>query len=86
MPPGRSERPGAPRWRAVAIGVLVLATYLAILRAFSLAPVSYVVAGRQVSIVVTALAGVFVLHERHPSQRVAGAAVIFAGLVLAFSR
>ena len=78
---------GAPRWRAIAIGVLMLGAYLGILTALSLAPVSYVVAGREVSIVVTALAGALVLRERHSPRRIAGAAVIFAGLVvLAFSR
>jgi drug/metabolite transporter (DMT)-like permease len=78
---------GAPRWRAAAIGVLMLASYLAILNALTLAPVSYVVAGREVSIVVTALAGALLLHERHSRRRVAGAVVIFAGLaVLALSR
>ena len=80
-------RPGAPRWRALAIGALMLGAYLAILSALTLAPVSYVVAGREVSIVVTALAGALLLHERHSSRRIAGAAVIFLGLVvLAFSR
>ncbi len=86
---GRLEWPrgGAPRWRAAAIGVLMLAAYLAVLRALSLAPVSYVVAGREVSIVVTTLAGALLLHERHSRPRVAGAVVIFAGLVvLALSR
>lgn len=80
-------RPGAPRWRALAIGALMLGAYLAILTALSLAPVSYVVAGREVSIVVTALAGALLLHERHSGRRIAGAVVIFAGLVvLALSR
>jgi drug/metabolite transporter (DMT)-like permease len=80
-------RAGAPRWRAVAIGVLMLGAYLGILTALSLAPVSYVVAGREVSIVMTALAGALVLHERHSPRRIAGAVVIFTGLVvLAFSR
>ncbi|HMH50553.1 MAG TPA: DMT family transporter [Candidatus Acidoferrum sp.] len=86
---GRLEWPraGAPRGRAAAIGVLMLASYLAVLTALTLAPVSYVVAGREVSIVVSALAGVLLLHERHSSRRIAGAVVIFAGLlVLAFSR
>lgn len=79
--------PGAPRWRAVAIGALMLGAYLGILTALTLAPVSYVVAGREVSIVVTALAGALVLRERHSPRRIAGAVVIFAGLVvLAFSR
>jgi drug/metabolite transporter (DMT)-like permease len=80
-------RRGAPRWRALAIGVLMLAAYLGILTALSLAPVSYVVAGREVSIVVTALAGAVVLRERHGRRRLAGAAAILAGLaVLALSR
>jgi drug/metabolite transporter (DMT)-like permease len=85
--PLRWPRAGAPRWRAVAVGVLMLVAYLAILTALSLAPVSYVVAGREVSIVVTALAGALLLHEHHSSRRIVGALVIFAGLVvLAFSR
>jgi drug/metabolite transporter (DMT)-like permease len=80
-------RAGAPRWRAFAIGALMLGAYLAILTALSLAPVSYVVAGREVSIVVTALAGALLLRERHSGRRIAGAVVIFAGLVvLALSR
>jgi drug/metabolite transporter (DMT)-like permease len=71
----------------VAIGVLMLAAYLAVLKALSLAPVSYVVAGREVSIVVTVLAGAVILRERQSRRRIAGAVVIFAGLaVLAFSR
>ena len=80
-------RAGAPRGRAVAIGVLMLAAYVAVLSALSLAPVSYVVAGREVSIVVTALAGALLLEERHSARRIAGALVIFAGLaVMALSR
>lgn len=65
----------------------MLGAYLGILTALSLAPVSYVVAGREVSFVVTALAGALVLGERHSPRRIAGAAAIFAGLVvLALSR
>ncbi len=76
------------RWaRAALIGVLLMATYVAILVAMSLAPVTYVVAAREVSIVLGALLGAFVLKERHPGARIAGAAVIFAGVVvLALSR
>ena len=79
---------GRAAWtRAAAVGVLMLAAYLAVLAAMARAPVSYVVAGREVSIVVTALVGALVLGERHPTRRVAGAAVIFVGLVvLALSR
>jgi drug/metabolite transporter (DMT)-like permease len=65
----------------------MLAAYLGVLAAMSRAPVSYVVAAREVSIVVTALAGVFVLREPQSGRRMAAAAVIFAGLVvLAVSR
>ncbi len=46
-----------------------------------IAPVSYVVAGREVSVVVTALLGTLVLGEAHPAARVSAAALVFAGLV-----
>src|SRR5260370_1236442 len=51
------------------------------------APVSYVVAGREVSIVVAAVLGAVVLGERHWAVRIVGAGVIFAGLcVMALAR
>ncbi|MBI2206196.1 MAG: EamA family transporter [Candidatus Rokubacteria bacterium] len=76
------------RWRATAtIGVLMMTSYVAIMWAMSMAPVSYVVAAREVSIVVGAALGAVTLRERHPASRVAGAAVIFAGLaVIALAR
>lgn len=75
-------------WRAtIAIGVLMMTAYLAIMSAMAIAPVSYVVAAREVSIVVSAALGAITLKERHPLSRVAGAAVIFAGLaVIALAR
>jgi len=78
LPLGRD----APWGRTVAVGVLMMAAYLAVLAAMAMAPVSYVVAAREVSVVVTAVLGVLVLRERHSAARVAGAAVIFAGLVV----
>ena len=42
----------------------------------------YVVAAREVSIVVGAALGAFALRERHPVARITGAAIIFAGLVV----
>ena len=72
----------APRGRMVVVGVLMMSAYLAVLAAMARAPVSYVVAAREVSIVVAAVLGVLVLHERHSAGRIAGAAVIFAGLVV----
>jgi len=74
---------GRTAWgRAAAVGALMLAAYLGVLGAMSLAPVSYVVAGREVSIVITALAGALVLREPQSTRRTAAAAVIFVGLVL----
>ena len=72
----------APRGRTVAVGVLMMAAYLAVLAAMTMAPVSYVVAAREVSVVVTAALGALILHEPHSAERIAGAAVIFAGLVV----
>jgi drug/metabolite transporter (DMT)-like permease len=70
-------------WRPmVTIGVLMLATYLAVMVAMSMAPVSYVVAAREVSIVVGAALGAIALHERHPTSRIIGAAIIFTGLAV----
>jgi uncharacterized membrane protein len=73
-------RRDAPWGRIVAVGVLMMGAYLAVLVAMSQAPVSYVVATREISVVVAALLGALVLHERHSAARVAGALVIFGGL------
>jgi drug/metabolite transporter (DMT)-like permease len=77
-----------PRWLSmIAVGALMMAAYLAVLAAMARAPVTYVVAAREISIVVGALLGALVLRERHPAARIAGALVIFAGLVvIALSR
>jgi drug/metabolite transporter (DMT)-like permease len=72
---------GDGRWlRIVVVGVLMMSTYLAVLAAMSLAPVSYVVATREVSVVIAALLGAVVLRERHSVARVTGAVLIFGGL------
>src|SRR5437016_9122232 len=76
-----------PWGRTIVVGVLMMAAYLAVLAAMAQAPVSYVVAAREVSVVVAAILGALVLRERHPAGRIAGAAVIFAGLlVIALAR
>jgi drug/metabolite transporter (DMT)-like permease len=62
-------------------GFLVLFTYMMILFAFRLSKVSYVVAAREVSIVFSALLGIFWLKERHAPQKIAGAALIALGVV-----
>ena len=71
-----------PWGRMVVVGVLMMTAYLAVLAAMSLARVSYVVAAREVSVVVAALLGVVVLRERHSVARIAGAVLIFGGLCL----
>jgi drug/metabolite transporter (DMT)-like permease len=63
-------------------GFLVLFTYLMILFAFRLSKVSYVVAAREVSIVFSALFGIFWLKEEHAHQKFAGAVLIAIGVVL----
>lgn len=73
--------------RTAAIGVMMLAAYLSVLTAMSLAPVSYVVAAREVGVVVAAALGMFVLGEPREPSRLVAAVVIFAGLVvIALSR
>jgi len=85
---GQLSLSGPGQWaRVVVVGVLMMASYLAVLLAMALAPVSYVVAAREISIVVGAMLGVMVLGESEAPARIAGAVVIFLGLlVLAFSR
>ena len=52
-----------------------------ILFAFRLSKVSYVVAAREVSIVFSALFGIFWLKEEHARQKLAGALLIALGVV-----
>ena len=73
--------------RTALMGALMLTAYLAVLSAMSLAPVSYVVAAREVGVVVAALLGTLVLREPHSRRRLLAAVVIFLGLiVIALSR
>ena len=84
------QRKGVPlplrrdaRWGPMlAIGAMMMTTYMAIMLAMTLAPVSYVVAAREVSIVFGAALGALVLREPHPASRILGAIVIFAGVAL----
>ena len=71
------------RWRpALVVGVLMMGAYLGVLGALARAPLAYVVAGREVSIVMTTVAGTVLLGERASARRIGGAALIFAGLVM----
>lgn len=66
----------------VAVGFLVTFTYTMILFAMRMSPVSYVVAVRNVSILFSALLGVLWLREKHASQKIIGAVLIMAGVII----
>jgi len=66
----------------VVIAVMTLAAYSLVLRAFQIAPVSYAGAAREVGIVFGALAGWLLLGERFGGIRTAGAALVFAGILV----
>ena len=68
--------------RLLLIGLLGVVAYLFALFAYSLAPVNYSEAIREVSVVLGAFAGWQFLGEKLGKIRVLGAAVIFAGIVL----
>jgi drug/metabolite transporter (DMT)-like permease len=68
------------RWRRVlVIGAAMGGGYVAVLTAFRLAPVAYVAATREVSVVIAALAGWRLLGERLSPLRLAGVIVIVLG-------
>ncbi len=75
-----------PEWKSnkyyiLLVGFLVLCTYMSILFAMRLSKVSYVVAVREVSIVFSALYGVFLFGEKYLSQKIAGSVLIAGGVV-----
>jgi drug/metabolite transporter (DMT)-like permease len=72
----------AQRLRLSAAGVLGVAAYLLALAAYSIAPLNYSGAIREVSVVIGAFAGWRILGERLGPVRLAGAAIIFAGILV----
>ncbi len=70
------------RWSVLAVGVLAPVSYGLVLLALTIAPVSYVAAAREVSVVLAALLGALVLHEGYGQQRLLGSVAITAGLAL----
>jgi drug/metabolite transporter (DMT)-like permease len=70
------------RLRIAAGGLASVVAYSLVLTAVKLAPVGYVAALRESSVVLGAAAGWLLLHERLAKARVISAAVIAAGLVL----
>ncbi|MEK6710122.1 MAG: EamA family transporter [Nitrospinota bacterium] len=76
-----AREPGA--WLRIAGGGLcTMGSYLLILFAMRMSKVSYVVAAREVSVVLGAALGVFVLKEGEGGRKLAGAGLVAAGLAL----
>lgn len=70
------------RWKLVLGGVLGVVAYTTALFAYSFAPLNYSEAIREVSVVIGAFLGWKFLGEKMGGYRLAGAAVIFGGIVL----
>lgn len=78
-----AEHVAASLRTVIAIAALNVTAYVLILLAFQLVDhVSYVLALRQFSIVIGAVLGAWLLRERSPRARIAGATCIAAGVVL----
>ena len=75
---GRHWQPG----RLILVGFLGIIAYLFALFAYSIAPVNYSEAIREVSVVIGAFAGWQFLGEKLGKVRVLGAVVIFVGIVV----
>lgn len=84
----RFRREWRTNWRAILVAsVMTLTAYLLVLFAFRLSKTGYVVAAREVSIVISVVIGRLWFGERHLSARLAGATAVLAGLIcLAFAR
>ncbi len=72
----------AYHWRLMGVGALIVVAYLMALEAYRLSSVSYSGAIREVGVVMGAFAGWRFLGEKFGAVRVAGAAVIFGGIVV----
>ncbi|MFD4961007.1 EamA family transporter [Microbacterium sp. NPDC058389] len=68
--------------RLVVFGVLSPLSYILVLTAVTIAPVSIVAPMREVSVVLVSLFGAFVLREGRPGARVAASVVVVAGIAL----
>jgi drug/metabolite transporter (DMT)-like permease len=72
---------GTRRAEIVTIAVLSPLSYLLVLVAFRFAPVSLVAPAREVSIVIAGVLAWRLLGETNPARRLAGSAVVLAGVV-----
>jgi drug/metabolite transporter (DMT)-like permease len=87
LTPVALARPDAARreWRAnraaiAAVAVMSPTGYLLVLFAFQFSKTGYVVAARELSIVLSAIIGTVWLREGDPGRRLTGAAVVLAGV------
>jgi drug/metabolite transporter (DMT)-like permease len=64
------------------VSLMMTGSYLLVLQALAIAPVSYVAPARELGIVFAAVLGAIVLRERYGLERVAGTLLIVAGVVL----
>jgi drug/metabolite transporter (DMT)-like permease len=70
-------------WKGIFIvGILMLLTYMLVLQAYGMAPVSYVGALREVSIVFAGLVGWLWLKEEFGATRTIGAFLTFVGMLV----
>jgi drug/metabolite transporter (DMT)-like permease len=70
-------------WRDVVIvAVLSQLSYILVLFAMQLAPVSIVAPAREISVVFVGLAGWLLFKEPHPAARLTGAVVVLGGIAL----
>jgi drug/metabolite transporter (DMT)-like permease len=72
----------ANRRRLFAIGLLTVFAYILALAAFSISPISYSSAIREISVVFGAFAGWKILGESMGKQRLLGSVVIFIGVLV----
>jgi drug/metabolite transporter (DMT)-like permease len=70
----------ANRWTIMATGVMSAAGYTLVLFAFQLSKAGYVVASRELSIVLSALIGSLLLGEGRLPPRLAAASIVLAGV------
>lgn len=68
--------------RTTAGGICIMGAYGLVLFAMQLSKVSYVVAAREISVVLSAMLGVFILGEGGQRQKLLGSTIVAAGLVL----
>jgi drug/metabolite transporter (DMT)-like permease len=78
LAPWRQEE----RWRTAGVSVMLAGASTLVLTALSIEPASYVGAGREISVVLGALAGWLLLGEPLGLRRTFAAAVMFSGLAL----